>query len=468
MDAESQLGIWSIVPPIVAVALAFITREAILALLAACIAGLYIAGDGLWGLPALFQRALGTPDFIWVVLVEVCIGILVAFFLTTASTQRFGELAGRHLRSARHIQVFGWLLGTIIFFSDYFSPLLTGPVMRPLTDRARVSREKLAYICDSTSAPVCVLVPLSAWGVFISGLLVEYGPIADNTAAMDLFIKSVFFDFYAILAVSMVLLFALGVIPEFGPMRKAERRALEEGKVLADGARPMMSSELAEMQPAEQIRTPRLFWNFFLPLALVVSIAVGSFILSGKAMILEAFMSAVLLLAVALWIQRVPLNGIVGVAVQGIKGVVPAMLLLALAYTLNTLSRELGTAMYVVELTRGWLTPGFLPTAVFLLCAIVSFSTGTSWGTYAIVIPIAVPLAFEFSGGEVDRLVLATVAAVAGGGVFGDHCSPLSDTTILSSFGAACDHMDHVRTQLPYALVAAGISVGLYILLGTI
>ena len=468
MPAEIHPDIWSVVPPVVAVVLAFLTREALLSLLAACIAGLYIAGDGLWGLPALFQRALGTPDFIWVVLVEICIGVLIAFFLVTASTQRFGELAERHLRSARQIQVFGWFLGTLIFFSDYFSPLLTGPVLRPLTDRAKISREKLAYICDSTSAPVCVIVPLSAWCVFISGLLIGYGPISDSTAAMSLFIQSVVFNFYAILAVVMVLLIAVGAIPDFGPMRKAERRARVEGKVLADGARPMMSSELAEMQSAEQIRTPKLFWNFLLPLVLIISIAVGSFALSGKAMILEAFMSAVFFLAVALRVQRVPTNQIVSAGIQGIKGVVPAMLLLALAYTLNALSRELGTALYVVEATRSWLTPGDLPVAVFILCGIVSFSTGTSWGTYAIVIPIAVPLAFEFSGGQVDHLVLATIAAVAGGGVCGDHCSPLSDTTILSSFGAACDHMDHVKTQLPYALLVAGISAGLYILLGMV
>jgi len=149
-----------------------------------------------------------------------------------------------------------------------------------------------------------------------------------------------------------------------------------------------------------------------------------------------------------------------------VKGVVPAMLILAMAYTINVVSKELGTATFVVESTRGWLTPTWLPVLTFLLCAIVSFSTGTSWGTYAIVIPIAMPIAFTFSGGAINTLTIATLAAIAGGGVFGDHCSPLSDTTILSSFGAASDHIDHVKTQLPYALTAAASVLVLYAVLG--
>lgn len=155
-------------------------------------------------MPGLFQRALGTPDFIWVVLVEICIGILVAFFLRSASTQEFGRRMGERFRSRRQVQLCGWGLGMLVFFSDYFSPLLTGPVLRPLTDRARISREKLAYICDSTSAPVCVLVPFSAWGVFLAGLLVGKGPVGDAAAGMDLFIRSVAFNFYGVTAVALV------------------------------------------------------------------------------------------------------------------------------------------------------------------------------------------------------------------------------------------------------------------------
>ena len=461
-----HVGVWSLVPALLAVALAFLTREAMFSLLIACLVGLLIAGEGFWGLPGLFQRALGNPSFVWVLLVELCIGILVAFFLRSASTDQFARLMGQRLRSRNQVQLFGWFLGILIFFSDYFSPLLTGPVLRGLTDRARISREKLAYICDSTSAPMCVLVPFSAWAVFLSGLLVGIGPIVDSQAALEFFIRSVVLDFYALIAVAMVGLIAVGLLPDFGPMRRAEERAFLEGKPLADGAVPMMSVELSEMKPAPQITRPRLAVNFFVPLAIVVSIAVGSYAATGSAKILEAFMSAVAYLSVALWLQGVPMKDLVATSVQGIKGIVPAMLLLALAYSINAISQELGSAAYVVGATREWLTPAWLPLLTFLLCGLISFSTGTSWGTYAIVLPIAMPVAFELSGGAIDSLTLGTLAAIAGGGVFGDHCSPLSDTTILSSFGAASDHLDHVKTQLPYALVAAVLTLALYAALG--
>ncbi|MDY0168418.1 MAG: Na+/H+ antiporter NhaC family protein [Thermoguttaceae bacterium] len=463
-----HVGAWSLVPALLAVALAFLTREAVFSLLVACVVGLLIAGEGFWGLPELFQRALGNPAFIWVLLVELCIGVLVAFFLRSASTEEFARRMGTRLRSRKQVQLFGWFLGMLIFFSDYFSPLLTGPVLRSLTDRVGISREKLAFICDSTSAPMCVLVPFSAWAIFLSGLLVGIGPIADTQAALSFFIHSVVLDFYAWIAVAMVGLIAAGLVPDFGPMRRAENRASNEGKPLADGAVPMMSVELSEMKPAEQITRPRLTVNFFVPLAIVVSIAVGSYAATGSARILEAFMSAVAYLGIVLWLQRVPMKDLVATSMQGIKGVVPALLLLALAYSINAISQELGAAAYVVEATRGWLTPTWLPLLTFVLCGLISFSTGTSWGTYAIVMPIAMPVAFEFSGGAIDSLSLATLAALAGGGVFGDHCSPLSDTTILSSFGAASDHMDHVKTQLPYALAAAALSLALYAALGLV
>lgn len=463
-----HVGAWSLVPAILAVVLAFLTREAMFSLLVACLTGLVIVGEGLWGLPALFQRALATPAFIWVALIEIFIGILVAFFLRSASTEAFARQMEKRLHSRQQVQVFGWFLGMLIFFSDYFSPLLTGPVMRGLTDRVGISREKLAYICDSTSAPMCVIIPLSSWAIYISGLLVGIGPITDSKVALSFFMNSVPLNFYALATVALVGLIAFGLIPDFGPMRRAERRAREEGKPLSDGAVPMMSSELSEMTAAEQLTRPRLTINFFMPLSIIVSIAVGSHFITGNARILEAFMSAVAYLGIALRLQGVPFKDLIDTSVQGIKGVVPAMLILAMAYTINVISQELGAAAFVVESTKSWLTPAWLPVLTFSLCGLVSFSTGTSWGTYAIIIPIAMPIAFTFSGGAINGLTMATLAAIAGGGVFGDHCSPLSDTTILSSFGAACDHMDHVKTQFPYALATATLAILLYAAAGLI
>ena len=466
-----QYGFLALLPAVVAVVLAFVTREAILSLFLACVLGAVIKGGlvaGMLDVPGLFQRSMGTEDFVWVLLVEVCIGILVAFFMKTESTEEFARVVQRRVESRNGIQLVGWFLGMLIFFSDYFSPLLTGPVMRQLTDRAKISREKLAYICDSTSAPMCVLIPFSAWGVYIAGLLVGIGTIETTAEAINLFLHAVVCNFYALFAVGMVGLIAVGWLPDFGPMRRAERRAMEEGKPVADGSSPMMSVELVTMEPSEHIKKPRLFWNFGLPIILVISIVVGTFATTGKPLILEAFMLAVLYLGAALRIQSVPFKEIMQTAVQGIKGIVPAILLLGLAYSINTISQELGAARYVLAVTEGWLTPMFLPAITFGVCALISFATGTSWGTYAIVTPICVPLAFQFSGGEVNLLVLSTIGALAGGGVFGDHCSPMSDTTILSSFGAASDHIDHVRTQLPYASVAAGAALIAYLVLGVI
>ena len=465
-DPPIEFGLWSLVPALLAVVLAFVTREAVFSLLVACIAGVLIAGDGLLGVPDLLQRAMGDADFVWVLLVEISIGVLVAFLLKSGATGQFTRLMQHRLRSARGVQLFGWLLGMLIFFSDYFSPLLTGPVMRPLTDRARISREKLAYICDSTSAPMCVLVPLSAWAVYIAGLLVGNGPIGDTTAALGVFARSIGLNFYAILAVGMVGLIAAGVLPEFGPMRKAERRAREENLPLAKGATPMMAVELSDIEPAAQITKPRLLVNFALPLATVVCVALGSFLTTGKARILEAFMLAATVSGVALWLQGLAMKEVIAVATQGIKGVTPAVILLGLAFAIKLICKDLHTAEYVIHSAGAWLTPTLLPALAFGVCAFISFSTGTSWGTYAIAIPIFVPLALEFSDGGLTMLVYGTVAAVAGGGVFGDHCSPLSDTTILSSFGAASDHVDHVKTQLPYAATAATGALVLYILLG--
>jgi len=375
-------------------------------------------------------------------------------------------VVSKKVKSRRGVQLMAWFLGMFIFFRDYFSPLFVGPVMKNLTDKAKISREKLAYICDSTSAPMSVLVPFTAWGVFLSGLLIGHGPITDQAIATQVFIKSVGFNFYAILAVLMVGLIAMGIIPEFGPMKKAEKRAMEEGKVFSDTAQPLMGSELSDIKKSEKIDNSRLFLNFIFSVLIVIAVAVGTYIVLGSAKTLEVFMYAVFFLGTMLLLQKLTVKEVFDTAVQGIKGVTPVILILAMAYLINTVSKELGAAQYVINITENWMSPAMLPLLTFAIAAFISFSTGTSWGTYAIVMPIAVPMAFAFSGGAIGTLLFATVGAVAGGGVFGDHCSPLSDTTILSSFGAASDHIDHVKTQLPYASAAAGVALVMYLIIG--
>ena len=248
-------------------------------------------------------------------------------------------------------------------------------------------------------------------------------------------------------------------------MKTAERRAEEEGKVLRDGAMPLMAEELTGIEPHPGVKTS-LFWNFILPVLVVISLAVGSFAVTGSALTMEAFLASLTVAGITMRIQGIPLYDIMDTAMSGIKGVMPAIIILAFAYALNDLSEALRTAEYIVSRTEAWLTADLLPVLTFLIAGIIAFSTGTSWGTFAIMMPIAVPLAFNFTGGELGPVVYASVAAIAGGGVFGDHCSPLSDTSILASTGAASDHIDHVKTQLPYALVVGVISVAAYLAIG--
>ncbi|MCP2605254.1 transporter [Candidatus Aminicenantes bacterium AH-873-B07] len=448
-------GWLSLIPAFLAIFLAFLTREPVFSLAIACFFGVLLMGQGFSGFPELLIKALGNRDFMWVCLIELCIGVLVAFYQRSGAVNMFSRKIKFWTKSREQTQLLGWALGLFIFFSDYFSPLFVGPVMRNLTDRVRISREKLAYICDSTSAPMSVLVPFTGWAIYISGLLIGIGPVINKKVAMSLFIKSIPFNFYAIITILMVVFFALKLIPEFGPMRKAERRAIDTGQILRPGSTPMMSSDLTQL-PVSKKGHPNIWLNFFMPVLIVISFNMGTFLIMGQARVLEGFMLATIILGIVMFFQKVDnLHGLMRSILAGIKGVMPAVLILAFAYAINNVSKEMGTAQYVISVAKGWFNPVFLPVLVFLISAFISFATGTSWGTYAIVIPIAVPIAFEFSQGEMSNLVLATIAATAGGGVFGDHCSPLSDTTVLSSLGSACDHMDHVKTQMPYALVAA-------------
>lgn len=461
-----ELSWISIIPPVLAVVLAFITREAVTSLALACLVGVLLMGQGILGFPPLVLRALGNEDFVWVCSMELCIGILVAFFQRSGAVAMFTARAEKWVKTRKQVGVLGWGLGTFIFFSDYFSPLFVGPVMRNLTDKYRISREKLAYICDSTSAPLVLLIPFSSWAAYMSGLMVGNAGISDRTEALEIFIKSIPFNFYSFFAVVLVFLLVTGIVKDFGPMRQAEKRTMETGKVLRDGASPMMGRELTDLEVTAS-RRPTLFLNFLLPVFVIIATNLGSFVITGTPLVLESFMAAVGVLAVVMWLQKVdPWSGLVRYAIQGMKGVMPAVVILALAYCINAVSKEMGTADYIVSVTKDWLSPRLLPALLFLISAVVSFATGTSWGTYAIMVPIAVPLAYQFSGGAVDSTVLASVAAVAGGGVFGDHASPLSDTTVLSSLGSSSDHMDHVSTQLPYAITAASLALVFYLVVG--
>ena len=462
-----EYGILSLVPVCIALILAFVTKDALLSLLIGCIIGIIVMGQNIvTGITGLFQTALGNADFIWVLCIEVFIGILVAYFQKSGAIKAFADKVGAMNLSRRGAETMSFALGMFIFFSDYFSPLYVGNVMRPITDKAKASREFLAYVCDSTSAPICCLVPFTSWGIYVAGLLVGMGCIADSAMGQNVGVHAAMYNFYCIFALVLCGLLGCGIIPHYGPMKKAEKRALEEGKVVADGATPLLSKELDNIMPNEGVKTS-LALDFFAPAVIIIGITVGTYVILGSAKTLEAFVVAVAYQFIVMVIQKkATIKELMDTAVEGIKSVMAAILILSMAYCMNSITKQLGTAQYIISLTESWMTPLLLLVITFLVCAVISFLTGSSWGTYAIMLPIVMPLAFNLTGGELGTVVYAAVGAVMGGGCFGDHCSPISDTTILSSLAAGSDHVDHVKTQAPYSITAAAIACVGFLIIG--
>ena len=289
METIEYFGVLSLVPASVAIVLAFVTRNTVFSLATACLVGVLVAGKGFMGFPDLLKNALGNTNFSWVLLLELFIGISIAFFQRTGAIHNFSQFVARRRMTRIRVQLISWFMGMFVYFSDYFSPLFVGSTMRALSDRFKISREKLAYICDSTSAPVSILVPITGWAVLVASLLIGMGSIHTPADAMMVFIMAIPFNIYAILAVLMVGLIAMNIIPDFGPMKRAEIRAVEQGKVLDDNAEPLMGEELTDIQPYQGIKTS-LLWNFFFPVLIVVSFAIGSFIITASAKPMEAFL----------------------------------------------------------------------------------------------------------------------------------------------------------------------------------
>jgi Na+/H+ antiporter NhaC len=468
MAEATGYGIISLIPLGITLVLAFWKKDAILALFIGCLAGVMILGSNpVFGFASLAEEALGNDDFIWILLIQIFIGIMIAFFMKAGVVFAFAELIADKVKSQKGIKVGTWLIG-LFTIDDYMSPLLRGVIMRPLSDQKKIPREKLSFILDSTCSSVCTIMPFMAWGAYIAGLIVDQGgPVGTIEQGLMVYIRSVPFNFYAILIVLFVLLNALGILPDFGPMKKAERRARETGAVLREGAEPLIGTELEELQQASDSSVkPNVVLDFFVPIIILVCFAIYNYIVRGSVKILECFILVVLYMGIELSIRKVFKNvsDLVNTALKGIKSVMPATIILALAYCINEVTSSLGAAEFILGITAGWMTPVMFVAVTFIVGAVISFFTGTSWGTYAICIPLAVPIAYAFTGGQIGPLLYAAVGAVVSGGLFGDHCSPVSDTTVLSSLGAACDHIDHVRTQIPYAVVTAAVSVVLWII----
>ena len=458
-------GIWSLLPLLATLVLAFVTRSAMIAMLTGTFVGTIMMGStpGV-GLNETFQSSLGNGDFIWICEIVVLIGILFELFKRAGV---LGKLALRFTGGSgkrRGVELSAWAMGFFIV-DDYFSPLLTGAVMRPMSDRVKIPREKLAFILDSTTASVCILVPFTAWGAYVASLIAaQGGAVGSVEEGLAVFIGAIKYNFYPILMLLFTLLMCAGFMPDFGPMRKAERRAAETGALIRDGAKPLVSDEGDDAFKVVEGSPPSLLLELLAPVVILIGVGAWSLVVTDGVKIVEAFMLANVWMFVVLSI-RGRFQGIADIGdiiVIGTKSVMAALLIIALAYSLNAVTTELGAGQFIVEQFTSDLSTNSLLVITFILTAAISFSTGTSWGAYAMMMPVALPVTFEMTGGEITPLVYQAVAAIAGGGIFGDHASPVSDTTVLSSVGAGSDHIDHVVTQLPYALLIAAITTGIY------
>ncbi len=469
METTSDWGLYSLIPLLVTLLLAFVTRSALIAMLTGTFVGTLMLG-GVPGasLNALFQASLGNEGFIWIVLIVVLIGVLFEGFKRAGVMVALAERAsGDGQGSRRKAELSTWGLGFLII-DDYFSPLMTGAVMRPVTDRAGVPREKLAFLLDATTASVCILVPFTAWGAYLASLIAaQGGPVTGVEEGLSVFIQAIPYNFYPMLIIGFALLIALKVIPDFGPMRNAEKRVQDTGALLRVGATPLVDDSLDGLQQADaDDRAPSLLLELALPVLVVVGVFAWSLIALSSVKIVEAFMAgATVLISVLLFRRRLgSASEVAALISRGAESVMPALIIVALAYALNEVARQLGVGDAIVSLFNSGLSIDWLVPLTFLVTATIAFSTGTSWGSFALMMPVALPVAFSYSGGDTGVLVYQTVAAIAGGGIFGDHASPVSDTTVLASLGAGSDHMDHVITQLPYALAMAGVTLLIYVL----
>jgi Na+/H+ antiporter NhaC len=449
----------SIIPIVAAIILALLTKNTVFSLAIACIIGCLIGGKGIFGFTDILQSSLGNEDFIWAALNILFFGVLCTYYERSGAIEGFTRLVEKRDIKRRGVQFVAWILG-LICFADSMSPLFVGSVMRKLCDKAKVSREKLSYIADSTAAPVSIVYPFTGWSSYLTGLAVGVGCLATRDEAFAFMLKAIPFDFYAILSIVMVLLISLGVVKDYGPMKKAEIKALEADQNIRNDEEKKDSNVI--------VKNNNVLINFVIPTLLLIILSIGSFWILGGVKVLEAVTIVVILMSISLMIQGVSIKTLGDVFTEGIKAAMPALLVLAVAYPLNAITKDLGAPDFIMSLLTDSIPVAALPACVFLICAILSFSTGTSWGTFAIAMPLVLPMAFIITNNQATLFTTLCFAAVAGGGLFGDHCSPVSDTTIMSSMGAGVEHIDHVKTQLPYAITVATITALLYVVIALI
>ncbi len=493
-EAETTLraipGWLSATPPLVAILLALVFKDVLLALFSGVFLGAMILVG--WNPIAAFARtgdqfivpAFADISHVQIIVFSTLLGGMVGVISKSGGTHGIVEWLSPHATTARRGQIATWLMGILVFFDDYANSLIVGNTMRPITDRLKISREKLAYIVDSTAAPIASLIPISTWVGF------EVGLIAGAFKSLDLpfngyqvFIASIPYRFYPLFALVLGLTIAMSR-RDFGPMLAAERRAAATGAVLADGDTPLADFTKGGLMPRDEV--PKRAINAFIPIGVVVVVTLAGLYASGAAGLDRAQFPTLfkwvqevlsnadsyntlvwasmagLIGAVALpVVQRImPLKEALEGMLEGFKTMLLAIVVLILAWSVAEVCTQLHTTDFIVAMTENVLSPRLLPALVFVISAVVAFATGSSWSTMAILMPLVISLAHGLStaaGSGTESaafytLMVGTISSVLAGSVWGDHCSPISDTTILSSMASGCDHIAHVRTQLPYAV----------------
>ena len=464
---------WALVPSLVAIILALITKEVYSSLFIGIVFGAILAANGNFEmtLNTVFTNGIvaSVADSynVGILVFLVILGAIVAMMNKAGGSAAFGRWAQTHIKSRRGAQLATTVLGCLIFIDDYFNCLTVGSVMRPVTDRHKISRAKLAYLIDATAAPVCIIAPISSWAAAVSGFV-------EDGSGLALFIRTIPYNFYALLTIVMMLTLTAKDI-EFGPMARYEKNA-KKGDLFS-GANPYEG--VKDDVPEGKGRVIDLV----LPILVLVTCCVIGMIYTGGFFSGADFITAFsdsdasvglmlgsafgLLFAIIYYVARKSFSfrEAMNCVPEGFKAMVPAIMILIFAWSLNGITSYLGADLYVAGLIENSAKglQMFLPAVIFLIGCGLSFATGTSWGTFGILIPIVLR-AFPWSAG--NPISIVCVAACMAGAVCGDHCSPISDTTIMSSAGAQCEHVNHVSTQLPYALTAAAVSAVGYLLAG--
>ena len=455
LQGGTDYGIVSLVPAVFLVIYIFSTKRVVEALVVASVVGLLIVSPETFvsNFSETMTGVMMDEDTGWLIIVCGLLGSIMKLIEHAGGAFCFGEWVAKRARTRKSALMWTWVLGVIIFMDDYLNSLTVGSCMSSVTDKYKVSREFLSYVVSSTAAPLCVLIPVSTWAVFAGRIMVASGWSETGASEVQMFIKTIPFNFYGWVAAIMVPLVIYGVIPIFGTMKAAEDRVKNGGPLAPPG------SEKIDMHAGEKVKIPEnaSIWNFFLPIAVLIGVTVAS----GCDMQVGVF-ATMAFLFVSFLVQGIcNAEEFIDISMEGFKNMMLPLLLMVLAFLFASMNEQIGFTYYLITTASKIMTPQLLPVIVFIILACTEFITGTNWGMYIIALPIVIPLAEQLG----CNMPLA-VAAVLSAGVFGSHVCFYSDCTVITSSATGCDNFAHAKTQATYGVLAAVVSAILYVIAG--